>query len=113
MEEATFADWTLPIFSRGMLRGEALSRYVNTHVGNKLIGADGRAAEALWPLTSTAGWVCCSSAVTPAPQCGLQVRFPRLFLPVKIGCAGDVVESMGVLFRRCQCGSRSGWAPSS
>src|SRR5688572_7002912 len=37
MEEATFADWTLPIFSRGMLRGEALSRYVNTQVGNKLI----------------------------------------------------------------------------
>jgi NTE family protein len=37
MEEATIADWTLPIFSRGMLRGEALARYVNTQVGGKLI----------------------------------------------------------------------------
>ncbi|MDB5947083.1 MAG: esterase [Ramlibacter sp.] len=37
MEEAAFTDWTLPIFSRGMLRGEALGRYVNSHVGNKLI----------------------------------------------------------------------------
>lgn len=37
MEEAAFADWTLPIFSRGMLRGEALARYVNAQVGNRLI----------------------------------------------------------------------------
>ena len=37
MEEATIADWTLPIFSRGMLRGEALARYVNTQVGGKLV----------------------------------------------------------------------------
>jgi NTE family protein len=37
MEEATFADWTLPIFNRGVLRGDALARYVNTQVGFKLI----------------------------------------------------------------------------
>lgn len=37
MDEAAFADWTLPIFSRGVLRGEALARYVNTQVGNRLI----------------------------------------------------------------------------
>ncbi|MDO8699503.1 MAG: patatin-like phospholipase family protein, partial [Rhodoferax sp.] len=37
MEEATIADWTLPIFSRGMLRGEALARYVNTQVSARLI----------------------------------------------------------------------------
>jgi NTE family protein len=37
MEEATFADWTLPIFSRGMLRGEALSRYVSMQVSGRLI----------------------------------------------------------------------------
>jgi NTE family protein len=37
MEEAAIADWTLPIFSRGMLRGEALARYVNTQVGSRLI----------------------------------------------------------------------------
>lgn len=37
MEEATFADWTLPIFSRGLLRGDALARYVHTQVGGRLI----------------------------------------------------------------------------
>lgn len=37
MEEATIADWTLPIFSRGMLRGEALARYVNSQVSSRLI----------------------------------------------------------------------------
>lgn len=37
MEEAAFADWTLPVFSRGMLRGEALARYVNAQVGQRLI----------------------------------------------------------------------------
>ncbi len=37
MEEAAFADWTLPIFSRGMLRGEALARYVGAQVNGRLI----------------------------------------------------------------------------
>jgi NTE family protein len=37
MEEAAIADWTLPIFSRGMLRGEALARYVNNQVRSRLI----------------------------------------------------------------------------
>ncbi|MDP1999112.1 MAG: patatin-like phospholipase family protein [Rhodoferax sp.] len=37
MEEAAFADWTLPIFSRGMLRGEALARYVGAQVSGRLI----------------------------------------------------------------------------
>lgn len=37
MEEAAIADWTLPIFSRGMLRGDALAKYVNGQVGSKLI----------------------------------------------------------------------------
>ncbi len=37
MEEVAIADWTLPIFSRGMLRGEALARYVNKAVDGKLI----------------------------------------------------------------------------
>lgn len=37
MEEAAIADWTLPIFSRGMLRGDALARYVNAQVNSRLI----------------------------------------------------------------------------
>jgi NTE family protein len=35
MEEAAFADWMLPLFNRGMLRGEALARYVNQQVGQQ------------------------------------------------------------------------------
>lgn len=34
MEEAAITDWTLPLFNRGMLRGEALARYVNQQVRN-------------------------------------------------------------------------------
>lgn len=35
MEEAAITDWTLPIFNRGLLRGEALARYVNRQVQGK------------------------------------------------------------------------------
>jgi NTE family protein len=36
MDEATFTDWTMPFFSnRGMLRGEALARYVQQQVGGR------------------------------------------------------------------------------
>jgi NTE family protein len=37
MEEAAIADWSLQIFSRGALRGEALARYVNGQVNSRLI----------------------------------------------------------------------------
>lgn len=37
MEEATLTDWTLPFNGRGMLRGEALARYVRQSVDGKLI----------------------------------------------------------------------------
>lgn len=37
MDEATLTDWTLPINGRGMLRGEALARYVRQAVGGRLI----------------------------------------------------------------------------
>lgn len=35
LEEATFADWMLPLFNRGVLRGEALSRYVSQQTGGR------------------------------------------------------------------------------
>jgi NTE family protein len=37
MEEAAITDWTLPLFSRGMLRGDALAKYINTQVAGKPI----------------------------------------------------------------------------
>ncbi|MDB5943817.1 MAG: esterase [Ramlibacter sp.] len=83
MEEAAFTDWTLPIFSRGMLRGEALARYVNAQVGNKLIEAmalplgivatDLNSGQGvLFQRGDTGAAVRASSAV------------PALFLPVRI-----------------------------
>src|SRR5687768_15695004 len=84
MEEAAFTDWTLPIFSRGMLRGEALARYVNAQVGGKLIeqmplplgivATDLNSGQGvLFQRGDTGTAVRASSAV------------PALFLPVKIG----------------------------
>lgn len=37
MEEATLTDWSLPIMGRGMLRGEALARYVRQAVDGRVI----------------------------------------------------------------------------
>lgn len=37
MEEATLTDWSLPIMGRGLLRGDALARYVRQAVDGKLI----------------------------------------------------------------------------
>lgn len=37
MEEATLTDWTMPLLGRGMLRGEALAKYVRTEVKGRLI----------------------------------------------------------------------------
>ncbi|MGM9425356.1 patatin-like phospholipase family protein [Hydrogenophaga sp. MI9] len=37
MDEATLTDWVMPLGSRGLMRGEALARYVRQAVGGKLI----------------------------------------------------------------------------
>lgn len=37
MEEAVLTDWTLPFANRGMLRGQALAKYVNQQVNHRLI----------------------------------------------------------------------------
>ena len=37
MEEATIADWMLPLVGRGVFRGDALGRFVNDSVGGRLI----------------------------------------------------------------------------
>lgn len=103
MDEATFTDWTLPIFSRGMLRGEALARYVNAQVGNRLIegmkmplgvvATDLRTGQGvLFQRGDTGVAVRASSAV------------PALFLPVKIGTNeyvdGGLVSPVPVRYAR-------------
>ena len=37
MEEAAITDWTLPVFNSGILRGDALAKYVNQQVGGRAI----------------------------------------------------------------------------
>ena len=103
MDEAAFADWTLPLFSRGVLRGEALGRYVNAQVGNKLIEsmplplgvvatdlASGQGV--LFQRGDTGTAVRASSAV------------PAVFLPVKIGAHeyvdGGLVSPVPVRYAR-------------
>jgi NTE family protein len=103
MEEAAFADWTLPIFSRGMLRGEALARYVNGEVGGKLLEAmplplgivatDLNSGQGvLFQRGDTGTAVRASSAV------------PALFLPVRISghdyVDGGLVSPVPVRFAR-------------
>jgi NTE family protein len=103
MEEADITDWTLPFFGRGMLRGEALARYMNTQVNNKLIesmtiplgivATDLRTGQgALFRQGDTGTAVRASSAV------------PSVFNPVKIGAAeyvdGGLVSPVPVKYAR-------------
>ncbi|MBK6008198.1 patatin-like phospholipase family protein [Ramlibacter ginsenosidimutans] len=103
MDEAAFADWTLPIFSRGLLRGEALARYVDTQVNHKLIenmtlplgivATDLKTGQGvLFRRGDTGTAVRASSAV------------PAVFLPVKIGAQefvdGGLVSPVPVRYAR-------------
>ncbi len=103
MEEAAFTDWTLPIFSRGMLRGEALARYVNREVGGKLI------EQMAVPLGIVATDLNSGQGVLfQRGDTGTAVRassaVPALFLPVKIGSQefvdGGLVSPVPVRFAR-------------
>ena len=103
LEEAALTDWTLPIFSRGMLRGEALARYVNSLVDNQLIenmprplgivATDlGTGEGVLFRRGSTGTAVRASSAV------------PSVFQPVSIGgrdyVDGGLVSPVPVRYAR-------------
>ena len=103
MDEAAIADWILPLFNRGMLRGEALARYVNTQVGGALIenfpiplgivATDLHSGQAiLFQRGDTGTAVRASSAV------------PAVFQPVKIGdreyVDGGLVSPIPVRYAR-------------
>ncbi len=86
MDESTFTDWTLPIFNRGVLKGEALARYVNTQVKQKLIESMPlRLGVVVTDLRSGEG------VVFQRGDTGMAVRassaVPTVFLPVKIGAS--------------------------
>lgn len=103
MDEAAFADWTLPIFNRGVLRGEALARYVNAQVGNRtietmplplgIVATDLKTGQGvLFRRGDTGVAVRASSSV------------PAVFLPVKIGTQeyvdGGLVSPVPVRYAR-------------
>ncbi len=103
MEEASFADWTLPVFSRGMLRGEAFARYVSAQVNGRaietmplalgIVATDLNTGQAvLFQRGDTALAVRASSAV------------PAVFQPVRISgreyVDGGLVSPIPVRFAR-------------
>lgn len=103
MEEAAFADWTLPVFSRGVLRGEALARYVNAQVGSRLIEQMPLALGVVATNLNSGTGVLFQRGDT-----GMAVRassaVPAVFLPVKIGSQeyvdGGLVSPVPVRYAR-------------
>ena len=103
MEEASITDWTLPFFGRGMLRGDALARYVNQQVNNKLMES------MLIPLGIVATDLHTGQGVLfRQGDTGMVVRassaVPSVFTPVKIGAAeyvdGGLVSPVPVRYAR-------------
>jgi NTE family protein len=103
MEESEITDWTLPFFGRGMLRGDALARYINVQVNNKpiesmvvplgIVATDLRTGlGTLFQRGDTGMAVRASSAV------------PSVFNPVKIGAVeyvdGGLVSPVPVRYAR-------------
>jgi NTE family protein len=103
MEEATITDWTLPFFNRGMIRGEALGRYVNAQVGNLPI------ERMVMPLGIVATDLHTGLGVLfQKGDTGMAVRassaVPSVFTPVKIGTQeyvdGGLVSPVPVRYAR-------------
>lgn len=103
MEEVAITDWMLPIFGRGMFRGDALARYVNQLVAGRLmenmviplgiVATDLNSGQAvLFRRGDTGTAVRASSAV------------PAVFVPVKINgheyVDGGLVSPVPVHFAR-------------
>ena len=103
MEEAMLTDWTLPFFGRGLLRGEALARYVNQQVRGLTI-------EAMpLPLGVVATDLQSGEGILfRGGDVGLAVRassaVPSVFQPVRIGAHeyvdGGLVAPVPVDFAR-------------
>ena len=103
MEEVAITDWMLPIFGRGMFRGEALGRYVNDLVAGRLI------ENMAMPLGIVATDLNSGQAVLfQRGDTGTAVRassaVPAVFVPVKINgheyVDGGLVAPVPVRFAR-------------
>ena len=103
MEEVAITDWMLPIFGRGMFRGEALARYVNDLVASRLI------ENMAIPLGIVATDLNSGQAVLfQKGDTGIAVRassaVPAVFVPVRISgreyVDGGLVSPVPVRFAR-------------
>jgi NTE family protein len=103
MEEVAITDWMLPIFGKGVFRGDALGRYVNQLVGGRLI------ENMAIPLGIVATDLNSGRAVLfRSGDTGTAVRassaVPAVFVPVKISgreyVDGGLVSPVPVRFAR-------------
>ena len=103
MEEATLTDWTIPLLSRGMMRGDALARYVSTQTGGKRI-EDSRLPLGIvaTDLHSGQGMLFQRGDMATAVRASSAV--PSLFEPVRIGgrdyVDGGLVSPVPVRYAR-------------
>jgi NTE family protein len=103
MEEAALTDWTLPFLSRGMLRGEALARYVSGQVGGKTIESFAMPLGIVaTDLNSGRGVLFQTGDTATAVRASSSV--PAVFQPVKIGTReyvdGGLVSPVPVRYAR-------------
>ena len=108
--EATFTDWTLPIFSRGVLRGEALARWgVGTQVGGRPI------QDMSLPLGIVATDLQSSQGVLFRQwrhRHGAGVQCRAVGVPANCGFPGAIFVDGGLVAPKCRCVLRARWAPS-
>ena len=103
LQEVAITDWMLPIFGRGMFRGDALARYVNELVSSRLIDAMPMPLGIVATDLITGGAVLFQKGDT-----GTAVRassaVPAVFVPVKINgreyVDGGLVSPVPVRFAR-------------
>ena len=103
MQEVAITDWMLPIIGRGMFRGDALARYINELVSNRLM------EDMAIPLGIVATDLASGNAVLfQRGDTGSAVRassaVPAVFVPVKINgrdyVDGGLVSPVPVRFAR-------------
>nr|WP_315226979.1 patatin-like phospholipase family protein [uncultured Limnohabitans sp.] len=103
MEEATITDWTVPLLGRGMMRGDALSRYVSQQTSGR------RIEELKMPLGIVATDLRTGEGVLfQRGDLGTAVRasssVPSVFEPVRIGnrefVDGGLVSPVPVRYAR-------------
>jgi NTE family protein len=103
MEESTITDWTVPLLGRGMMRGDALGRYVNAQTGGR------RIEELKMPLGIVATDLHTGDGVLfQRGDVGTAVRasssVPSVFEPVRIGTRefvdGGLVSPVPVRYAR-------------